>query len=160
MAMQIMEKNGREMVAFSGVRIINRNFSGLAKEYNKSGARGFCVLLTQEEADELSARGYNVRIRPAKEDPNAFFCHLQVAVRFDFLPPKIYRVLPDKMMLLNENNVGVLDTSDIINVDLVVNARHWNINGASGIKCYVNSMYVQVEEDLFASKYADLEVVS
>ena len=159
--MAIVFKNvrGREVLEFSGVRIVHRNFRGEQKEFNRAGARGFSIVLNQEEAEELIARGYNVRVRPARENPDENFSFLPVTVNYANLPPRIYRVTGEKMTLLKEATVGVLDTSDIINVDLTVNARHWDINGKQGIKAYVNEMYVEVEESVFAKKYADRELI-
>lgn len=160
MAIKFMRKNNRDVVEFTNVKIVHRNLSGRQNEYNRAGNRTFSVVLTEDEAEELLDRGYNVRIRQAKDNPDEKFCFLSMTVNYNHIPPRIYRVVGGKMTLLNESNVGIIDTSDIFNVNLSVNARYWEINGKSGIKPYVNVMYVEVEEDSFADRYADCELMN
>lgn len=151
--MQFKTKGNRQTIEFSNVQIINRNFRGEQTDYNRSGARKFSIILLPEEAEELLMLGYNAKIRPSRNNPDEKYAFIDVSVNFQNIPPKIYRVVGDRMTLLTESTVGILDSSDITNVDLVVNCRSWSINGANGIKLYVSSMYVTVEEDVFAQKY-------
>lgn len=151
--MQFKTKGNRQTIEFSNVQIINRNFRGEQTEYNRSGARKFSVILLPEEAEDLIAFRCNAKIRPSRNNPDEKYAFIDVSVNYQNIPPKIYRIVGDRMTLLSESTVGILDSSDIINVDLVVNCRYWSINGATGVKLYVSSMYVTVEEDAFAQKY-------
>lgn len=135
--------------------LIFKNFSGMETEYNRKGNRNFHVLIEDEEfAKQLMNDGWNVTIHDKKEDREPFYS-LKVAVRYDVLPPNVYLVRQSDMKLirLDEEDVGQVDTADIVNVDLVIRPRIWEINGKTGIKAYLKDAYITIKENRFAQKY-------
>ena len=140
----------------SGKQVIFRNFQGKTGKYNKDGERNFCVVLDDIDfARQLKEEGWTVTIREATEEFDKPRAHLKVKVRFDNIPPVIHLVTSNSNILMDEEAVGMLDWAEISNVDLIITPYNWEFNGRSGVKAYVKSMYITIEEDEFEKKYAD-----
>lgn len=137
-------------------RLLFPNFSGKESKYNREGDRNFCVEIEDHEmAQKLIDDGWNIRILQPRDEGEAPLHYLQVAVRFDNFPPNIYMVNKrGKPVRLDEESVNALDIADIVSADLIINPSQWEVNGKSGIKAYLRTMYVVIQEDRFAEKYA------
>lgn len=130
------------------------NFSGAEGKYNPEGKRNFSVILENNEmAERLLSEGWNVRyLQPIDEDEDPA-PYIQVNVSFKNRPPKIVLIKGGDKSLLNEENVSLLDWADIESVDLSIRPYQWEVGGRSGIKGYLQSMYVRIYEDPFEHKY-------
>lgn len=145
-------------IKFEDAKIIFKNFSGKEKDFNRAGDRNFCILLSQETADELIAQGLNIKSRVPNNDPEGErIFYLPTTVKYnEYYSPKIYIIANNKKTLLEEENVNILDWAEIETLDIVVRLREWEVAGKTGIKAYVKSMYATIVLDEFEEKYANI----
>ena len=147
----------RDIVQIDDAIIIWRNFRGEATQFNRKGDRNFSVLIEDEDiAEALTEAGWNVKIKPPREDGEAPFMHLPVKVKFNERGPNIYLKSGDNMVRLDEETVDCLDDIDILSVDLDIRPYDWEVNGKAGRTAYLQSIHVtQRITDRFAARYSD-----
>lgn len=133
-----------------------RNFAGKEGKFNPAGRRNFCIFLESQMGEDLLNDGWNVRWLEPRDEGEERLAYIQVAVSFDNIPPKIVLVTSHGKTQLDESSVNILDWAEIQNVDLIIRPYNWDVNGKSGVKAYVKSMYVTLVEDEFESKYIDV----
>lgn len=150
-------------IVMENARLIFRNFEGREEKYNRKGDRNFGLIIEDSEVvQQLAEDGWNIKeLTPKNNDdyddtPEVIYW-LPVTVRFDNVPPKVMLVTRRKKTRLNEDNINTIDYANIAKVDLTVTPYDWEVNGKSGTKAYLQTMYVTINEDEFADKYADLE---
>ena len=141
----------RDILQIDDARIIYRNFAGRGDKYNREGDRNFAVVIPDEEmAAQLTDLGWNVKIKPPREDGDAPFMFLPVKVKFNDRGPNVYLKTGNIQNRLDEESVGLLDNIDIIGVDLDIRPFDWDVNGKQGRTAYLQSIRVVQDVDRFA----------
>ena len=152
-----MANNRVGNITVENARIIFRNFAGKESKFNAKGKRNFCLVIDNEEAEQLKEDGWNIKYlkpRDPDEEPQAY---VQVSVEYGNFPPNIWLIAGNKKTKLDEDTVASLDYAEIENIDLIIRPYTWEVNGKGGIKAYVKNMYVTIVENEFEKKYRDLD---
>jgi len=150
----------RLTVTIEDAQLIFKNFSGKEGPFNREGNREFSVVLTEEVAHQMLEDGWNVKIPEPREEGDDPRPYISVAVSYKIRPPKIVMITSSARTNLDEDSVGTLDWADITKADLIINASAWTFGDKSGIKAYLKSLYVTIEEDELERKYAPKPVAS
>ena len=151
----------RGVVQIDNARIIYRNFAGAPSKFNREGDRNFAVVIDDQDiAEALTEKGWNVKIKPPREEGDEPFMFLPVKVKFNDRGPKVY--LQNSLggrnrVTLDEDTVGILDNVDITNVDLDIRPYDWDVQGKTGRTAYLQSICVTQEVDRFLDRYAEQE---
>ena len=126
----------RGVVQIDEARIIYRNFAGAPSKFNREGDRNFAVVIEDQDiAEALTEKGWNVKIKPPREEGDEPFMFLPVKVKFNDRGPRVY--LQNSLgglnrVTLDEDTVGILDNVDITNVDLDIRPYDWDVQGKTG----------------------------
>ena len=148
----------RGILQIDDARIIYRNFSGAGSKYNREGDRNFAVIIPEKEmADALIAEGWNVKVKPPRDEDDDPFMFLPIKVKFNDRGPNAYLQTGARMNRLDEESIACLDDVDIISVDMDVRPYDWEVNGKAGRTAYLQSIKVIQEIDRFAARYAEEE---
>ena len=146
----------RGILQIDEARIVYRNFRGEGSKFNREGDRNFAVVIpNQEIADELIEAGWNVKIKPPRDEDDTPFMYLPVKIKFSERGPHIYLVTGRAQNKLDEDSVSIIDDIDIVSVDLDIRPYDWEVNGKSGRTAYLQSMRVTQDADRFAAAYMD-----
>ena len=133
--------------------IVSVIFSGTGSKFNREGDRNFAVVIPDQDiADELVIRGWNVKIKPPRDEDDTPFMFLPVKIKFNERGPKVYLQSGDKTVELDEESVDCLDDVDILGVDLDIRPCDWEVNGKQGRTAYLQSIHVVQEVDRFAAR--------
>lgn len=148
--------NDKGIAEIEDARIIYRNFTGVGSKYNREGDKNFGVIIPDQEiCDALIEQGWNVKIKPPREDGEEPFMFLPVKIKFNERGPAIYVKSGESVTRLNEDTVGMVDDIDIVSVDLDLRPYDWEVNGKTGRTAYLQSMNIIQNIDRFGAKYVD-----
>ena len=145
--------NEKLEIRIDNAKVMFRNFSGVAGNYNQAGNRNFCVFLSDEVANKMEKEGWNIKWLRSREDepPQAM---LSVKVNFGNYPPKIFLVSDGNISKLTEENVKELDFAELAQVDLILRGYTWEVQGKTGVKAYLKEGYFVLVVDELAKKYS------
>lgn len=153
-----MDYRNVDNLKIENAHIMFRNFSGKASQYNKEGSRNFCVRIEDPEvAQRLKDIGWNIRILAARNQDEEATHYLPVSISFDNYPANVILHKNGVATKLTGETIGMLDFAEIKNIDLIVRPYQWEVRNDNGIKAYVKTMHVTLEEDPFEAKYASEE---
>lgn len=153
------ENNANDIskVTIRNAKLHFRNFSGKESEMNREGDRNFCVELDPDLAKEMIADGWNVKQFKPKEDGDIPPYYIQVKCVFKYRPPKIVLKSSAGDTNITEDNVNILDWTEMDKVDLIFVKHRWTYGSRSGINAYLRTMYVTIVEDELESEYAEYD---
>lgn len=135
-------------------QLIFRNFTGKEGQYNREGDRNFAVVLDPKVAEQMLQDGWNVRFLSGRDEGEPETPYIQVSVNFNNRPPRVVMLTSTTRTQLDESSVEVLDWADIQTADLIARGYEWTVNGKSGVKAYLQSLFATIEEDALERKYA------
>ena len=151
----------RELIQIDDARITYKNFVGAGDKFNREGDRNFALIIPNEElANDLMADeneygvGWNVKIKPAREEGEDPFIIMKVKVKFNDRGPNVYLHSGKNRVRLTEETIGCLDDMYIDHVDLDIRPYDDTINGKPFRTAYLQSMRVfqNVSMDRFAEE--------
>lgn len=145
--------------------LIWTNFSGAEDRFNAGGEgnRYFHITLDEQSARAMVEDGWPVKWPREREeiDPeeDTRLPTLKIVVKYEdragkpVAPPRITMITSNGRVTLGRENVEILDYAELAKVDLIAVAYEWNVNGKTGIKAYLKTMYATIEEDELEREY-------
>lgn len=144
----------RDILQIDNAHIIFRNFAGEASKYNREGDRNFALrIFDQGIADKLLDLGWNVKIKPPREEGEDPFMYLPVKIKFNDYGPKVYLKSGSNRVTLDEESISCLDNIEIENADLDIRPYDWEVNGKQGRTAYLQGGLITQKVDRFSEDF-------
>ena len=145
----------KDILEIEDARIIYRNFEGVASKFNREGDRNFAVIVPNDEIKEILVEaGWNVKIKPPRDEDDTPFMFIPVKVKFNNRGPAAYLRSGETVTRLNEETIGILDEIDIQSVSMDLRPYDWDVNGKTGRTAYLQAINVIQNIDRFGDMYA------
>ena len=146
----------RGILQIDDATIIFKNFEGRGDKFNREGDRNFSLLIDDPKtADAMVKEGWNVRIKPARDEDEDPFMRLPVKVKFSDHGPNVYLNSLGNVTKLDEESIGCLDNIEIESVNMDIRPYDWEVNGRTGRTAYLQFMEVIQRIDRFSARYKD-----
>lgn len=140
--------------------LVYKNFSGRGDKFNREGNMNFSVRIFDEEMAEALMNdtnkygvGWNVKVKPPREEGDDPFMHLPVKIKFTGRGPGVFLISGDKKVELDEESIACLDDIDIERVDLDIRPYDDQVNGKPFRSAYLDKMVVVQKVDRFLERY-------
>jgi hypothetical protein len=145
-------------VLIEDARIIFKNFAGEEGAMNAKGDRNFCVVIQDPDlAAQMYADGWNIKQGKADDEGNERDPYVSVKLGYNGrIPPKVVMISSRGRTNLTEDEVEILDWSQFKVADVIFRPYNWSAAGKTGVKAYLVSLFVTIEEDALDLKYADV----
>lgn len=155
-----------EQIRLENVKLCCRNFAGT--KFGQSSTRSFGVLIDEELAERLIADGWTAvkwfdgNPEDPQDKPTPW---LSIKFKYGTNPktgrktgPTIVLIRSAGKKRLTEETVDQLDWSLIRQAQVVAHPYAYPaMNGRpAGISCWLDALYVEVQEDEFEERYADV----
>ena len=149
-------------IIIEGAEIVEeygKNFSGRVDEMNPHGFKSFLLKINDPELGQrLAADGWNIKHHTPRDGADGDeYDYLKVNINYNnprYVPTIIW-VKPNAQILMNDSNIGLLDSETFKTIDIEVVSKHWERMKESGFSAYVKTMYVVTEPKPFANKYGE-----
>ena len=144
----------RGILQIDDAKLTYRNFTGVGSKFNREGDRNFALIIPDEEIkNAIVAEGYNVKVKPPRDEDDTPFMYLPVKVKFNDHGPNVYLITDGKRVKLDEESICCLDRAYILSADLDIRPYDWEVNGKEGRTAYLQSLRVfQQNTDRFAEE--------
>lgn len=149
----IKDERGNDIIQVDNGRIIWPNFAGRETEFNDKGKRNFNWRIdNQELAERLAEDGWNVKIKPPRNEGDEPFIHLAVKVNLDgWNPPNVYLISGNNKRKLDAETIGMLDDIAIEKADFDIRAYDYNTPRGSGRAAYLHAARIVQRIDRFSA---------
>lgn len=142
--------------------ITHRNFEGRGDKYNREGDRNFSVVIDDEAIVEALQNdtnehgvGWNVKIKPPRDEDAAPFMFLPVKVKMNERGPRVFLNTAGRVNELDEESISILDEIDIESVNLDIRPYDGIMSGKPFRSAYLQGIEVFQKIDRFTAKYTN-----
>lgn len=134
----------KDIYSIYDAELIFKNFEGIQKKFNKKGNRNFCVILSDEQADQLANAGYRIKYLRARDEDEPETPYIKVNVNFEHKAPVCMLIANGVRTFLNEDTIRILDATYPDKVDLSISPYYYTVDGKQGVSAYLNSIYYTI----------------